>query len=350
MKSMVRELDIAWKRRGIIVGTAVGVYAGYRYLLPVAAPFLAAWILAAWIYPAAVKIEKKTRIKKTLAGTLLLSLIFIGGGVVLYLGISEILRQIRTAVTHFAVLKSWCSALLKDCCKMLEEVTGIAAADSRRYILTHMEGMENSVFSAVSSRGIGKVLACAKNILVLLSGLVVTFISAVLIMGDMENIRKKIWDYSWLVGTRRVVRRLKKTTITYLKAQIVIMALVAAVCAAGFWLMKSPYFLLLGIALGALDALPLIGTGTFLYPAAAVFLLKGRSAVAVGCVLLDIVTSILREFLEPRLLGGKLGISPMMIVVSVYAGVFLYGGWGVLLGPLAFSTIYEIGKEWDVWD
>ncbi len=114
--------------------------------------------------------------------------------------------------------------------------------------------------------------------------------------------------------------------------------------------MKNPYFLILGIALGVLDALPIIGTGTFLYPAALIFLLRGNSWTAAGCVLLDVVTSILREFLEPKLLGGKLGISPIAVLASVYIGIFLYGGLGVFLGPLSFSTIYELGKEWDVWD
>jgi predicted PurR-regulated permease PerM len=114
--------------------------------------------------------------------------------------------------------------------------------------------------------------------------------------------------------------------------------------------MKSPYFLILGLALGALDALPVIGTGTFLYPAAVVCLLKGNTVAAVGCVLLDLVTSLLREYLEPRLLGEKLGISPVVILACVYVGLFLFGASGVILGPLAFSTALELGREWDVWD
>ena len=108
--------------------------------------------------------------------------------------------------------------------------------------------------------------------------------------------------------------------------------------------------MILGIVLGLLDALPIIGTGTFLYPAALFLFLKGNGAAAVGCVVLDLVTSVLREFLEPRLLGGRLGISPIAVMASVYIGVFLFGGFGVFLGPLAFSTAYELGKEWDVWD
>src|SRR5699024_9675753 len=102
--------------------------------------------------------------------------------------------------------------------------------------------------------------------------------------------------------------------------------------------------------LGALDALPLIGTGMFLYPAAVVLFIKGNTFAAAGCVLLDVITSLLREFLEPRLLGGKLGISPISVLAAVYIGVFLFGAWGVILGPLSFSTVYEIGREWDIWD
>jgi predicted PurR-regulated permease PerM len=125
---------------------------------------------------------------------------------------------------------------------------------------------------------------------------------------------------------------------------------VAGVCGAAFWMMGSPYFLLLGIFIGIMDALPIIGTGTFLYPAALFFIIKGNTGIAVGCVILDLVTSLLREYLEPRLLGGKLGVSPIVVIASVYIGIFLYGGLGVFLGPLSFSTIYEIGREWDIWD
>lgn len=343
-------MHIEWKRRGMIAGIAVGVYLGYRYLLPAVLPFLTAWILAVWLYPISMKIEKKTKIKKTITGTVLLAVLCGIAGFLLYKGVLELFSQIKTAVSHYQVLQEWCAVLLDRCCGTLEEITGIQAAKSRAYLLQSFEGMQEQVLAALSPGTMTALFHGAENMLLLLSAVIVTLISVILIISDMENIQKKIWDYSWLVGIRRVVRRLQKTTVTYLKAQVILMALVAAVCAAGFWMMKSPYFLILGIALGVLDAIPLIGTGTFLYPAAVVFLIRGQAGIAVGCVLLDIITSILREVLEPRLLGEKLGISPIAVVAAVYLGVLLYGGWGVILGPLAFSTVYEIGKEWDIWD
>lgn len=343
-------MHIEWKRRGMIAGILAGVYLGYRYLLPVSLPFLTAWLLACWLYPASLKIEKKMKLKRTLAGAVLLSLFFGVIGFLLYQGITEILSQVKTAISNYQVVQQWCLSLLEKLCGMIEEIAGIEAAKSREYILFRLGTLQEQTLAALSPEALSKVMHGTKSFLFLLSGIVVTFISAILLIGDMENIRKKIWDYSWLVGIRRVIRRLKKTTVTYLKAQVIIIAAVSAVCAAVFWLMKSPYFLILGIALGILDAVPLIGTGTFLYPAAVIFLIRGRTGTALGCVILDIITSLLREFLEPRLLGEKLGVSPIIVVMSVYLGMILFGVWGVVLGPLSFSTVYEIGREWDVWD
>lgn len=343
-------LHIEWKRKLMMAGIAVGVFVGYRYLLPAAVPFLAAWVLASWLEPIARRIERRTKIKKGFAGAFLLTGLLLGTGILLCLGIGELLNQIRRALLHLPELADKGLGILDNCCRVLEKNTGILKEDSRAYVLSQIREIQQNVLAFVGKDVVEILLSWARGILFFMSGLVVTFISTLLIMGDMENLRRKIWDYSWLVGTRRVVKRLQKTTVLYLKAQIILIFLVAVVCGAGFYLMGSPYYLILGILLGLFDAVPLIGTGTFLYPSAVIFLIKGKPAIAVGCVLLDILTSVLREALEPRLLGKKLGVSPIAVLASVYLGVLLFGTWGVLLGPLSFSTAYEIGKEWDVWD
>lgn len=343
-------LRIEWKRRWMMLGIAVGVFAGYKYILPAAVPFLAAWVLAAWIYPAALKIERWTKMKRSFAGAVMLAGVFALAGGLLYVGAGELLAQIKTAVTNYPMAVQKCRRLLDDCCLALENATGILREDSRSYILTQMDGVEAHILSLVGEDAVGTVFSCVKNVLFVISGVMVTFISTLLIMGDMENLRKKIREYSWLVGTRRVVKRLQKTTVTYLKAQLIIIILISVTCSVGFWMMGSPYFLIFGIVLGVFDAVPIIGTGTFLYPAAVVLLIRGNTGAALGSVLLDAVTSVQRELLEPKLLGAKLGVPPLMVLASVYFGILLFGGWGVILGPLSFSTAYEIGREWDVWD
>jgi sporulation integral membrane protein YtvI len=343
-------MQIQWKRRLQIIGILLVVYLAVRFALPPVLPFLAAWWIAGKLYPKVRKLEKRTGIKKTLSATVFLGVAAIFLGFLFYLGLGELIEQGRAVLSASGNFDEWSQKFLGRCCAQLEQMTGIEAAKSQSFLLTQTKQWKTQAMTALGGKTVAGVYACAKKILGLLSALAVTGILSILMIGDMENLQKNIRKTTWLLGIRHVLERMGKTVLTYMKAQLVIIFLVSCVCALGFWLMKSPYFLILGIILGALDALPVIGTGTFLYPAAVVFVLQGKTMIALGCVLLDLVTSLLREFLEPRLLGEKLGISPVYILAAVYGGIFLYGIWGVFLGPLSFSAVYEIGKEADIWD
>ncbi len=333
-----------------IAGIVAGVYISYRFFLPAIVPFLAAALLAGWFYPISVKIEKRTKIKKGISGAVLITMFLAAIGLFLYWGITEIFRQMQTAAANVPCFLYEGESAADKCCRTLEKLTGIEGKEYKKYFLKYLKNITKSIFSFINIENIGKIVGMAKKVILCFSGFVVTYISSIFIISDMENIRKKIRDYSWIVGIRRALLRLKKTTAVYFKAQIVIMGVIAAVCTVGFWMMHSSYFLIFGISLGLLDAIPLIGTGTILYPAAVVCLIRGQIPVAVGCVLLDLVTSFLREVMEAKMLGGKFGVSPLVILACVYLGVLIFGGKGVILGPLAFSTAYELGKEWDTWD
>ena len=111
-------------------------------------------------------------------------------------------------------------------------------------------------------------------------------------------------------------------------------------------MLGNSYALLAGILIGFLDALPFIGTGTVLLPWAVVELIRGKIWRAVAYVILFLICNSTRDFLEPRLLGEKLGVYPIVIAVVVYAGICIFGAFGVLLGPLMLLIIREISREW----
>lgn len=62
---------------------------------------------------------------------------------------------------------------------------------------------------------------------------------------------------------------------------------------------------------------------------------------AVICIILYVCCIFLRELLEPRLIGQRIGVTPIAILVSLYAGIQLFGIWGIIKGPLGFVIIYE---------
>ena len=133
----------------------------------------------------------------------------------------------------------------------------------------------------------------------------------------------------------RIGERLWQMAGLWLRAQLLIMAAVMAECVAGLWVLQNSYALLVGILIGFLDALPFIGTGTILLPWAALELFRGDFFHAAAYLTFFLITNSTRDFLEPRLLGEKLGVYPIVIAPT-----------GVLLGPLMLLVIREVVREW----
>ena len=101
----------------------------------------------------------------------------------------------------------------------------------------------------------------------------------------------------------------------------------------------------MGIGIGFLDALPVFGTGTVFVPWILVLALQKRFASAAVLAVTYGICMLTREILEPRLIGNRLGILPIVILMSVYVGVKLYGFEGILLGPLSVLLIRELWEQ-----
>ena len=101
---------------------------------------------------------------------------------------------------------------------------------------------------------------------------------------------------------------------------------------------------LFGLLAGVLDAFPFIGTGIVLVPLTIWLFLKGQLIQAVFCLVLYGVCALVRELLEPKLIGEKVGIYPIALFASVFIGMQLFGVSGIIKGPLSIVIIYEIRK------
>ena len=109
-------------------------------------------------------------------------------------------------------------------------------------------------------------------------------------------------------------------------------------------ILKVPNGWLFGLLAGFLDALPFIGTGIVLVPLTIWLFIKGQIWQAFVCLLLYGVCALIRELLEPKLIGKKVGIYPIVLFASVFIGMQLFGVGGIIKGPLSVVIIYELRK------
>ena len=135
---------------------------------------------------------------------------------------------------------------------------------------------------------------------------------------------------------------LRSVSVTYVKAQSMIILVIVLICVVGLLLGGEPYFLPLGIAIGVCDALPFLGTGICFLPWALWRLLKGRYLSGVWLILLYVLTSFVRQTLEPKLIGTKLGVPPLAVLFSIYIGIKVYSRAGFILGPISAFLIWQL--------
>lgn len=128
----------------------------------------------------------------------------------------------------------------------------------------------------------------------------------------------------------------------YLKTQGKLFGIMCVLCIPTLLFSGIQGGLWLGILAGVLDFLPVFGTGIVLVPTALWQLLEKDYVPAVVCLILFIVTAIVREILEPRFLGSAVKLPSIGIWISVYAGVQLFGTSGIFKGPIGYLLIHTI--------
>lgn len=345
---------IRCKKVGIITGMILGVYIFMKYLLLVMSPFLLGWLFAILVYPFAVKICKKTwakklRITRTAAATFI---ILLCSGFILLL-IWFLLKKCVDCmpgwIACYPIIENDIREFVQSCCCTIEEVTGILAADSSSYLFGQMDKLKNMVFTNIQPQVMmGHTISSIKYIMVCISSVILSVVSGILFVKDYEVYRDKLSKFEFCTKFWNVLTGLVNGAKKFFLAQIEIMSIIGIICILGFWILGSPHFLLFGLLLGLVDALPILGTGIVLVPLALILLVKGATGRAIGYAVLFLVTSCTRQFLEPKLIGEHLGISPIFVLAAIYLGVFVYGGAGVLLGPVSALLIWGILKEWEV--
>jgi predicted PurR-regulated permease PerM len=106
--------------------------------------------------------------------------------------------------------------------------------------------------------------------------------------------------------------------------------------------LRVPYAFILALLTALVDFLPLLGTGIILIPWAIVSLLLGEVRLGVGLLVLYAVSSVIRQILEPKLIGDGLGLHPLLSLAAMYSGLRLFGVWGMILAPLAVAGLLSM--------
>ena len=106
--------------------------------------------------------------------------------------------------------------------------------------------------------------------------------------------------------------------------------------------MNVKYPLLMALGIGFVDALPILGSGSVMLPWAIIAALNGDIKLGIAIIALWIIMSLVRQFLEPKIVSGKIGIHPIFTLIAMYTGFKVIGVMGMLVGPIVLIILKNI--------
>jgi len=180
-------------------------------------------------------------------------------------------------------------------------------------------------------------------------GFIVMIVSSYFFVSERESVIhwvKKIAPESIESRMRMVFDTLRVAVGGYFKAQFQIMAVLSSILFVGFLILDIYYAILLAIAIAFLDFLPFFGTAVTLLPWAAYCVIDGNYKVAIGLVILYVVTQLTRQVIQPKLVGDRVGLKPLPTLFFLYIGYKVGSVLGLIFAVpvgMILINLYEAG-------
>lgn len=339
----IKENKILCKKIGIIAG----VYLGMKYLVPLVIPFLIAGLLVCWLWPFLKWIKQHFHIRPPYVMGILLLIVVAAIGAGIYIAGRE-LGNLAVGLGSVIDNKGQIEELLYNCCDSVSQLFHVESSELRILVTDQLNVFRDQARQNILPGAFGGSWQLIKGAGSWMAAVVVTGISLLLLSADFEEIKQIGKRYPLYGKAARSIRRMLHAVGGYLRAQFIIMGIVMLLCILGVWISGSTSMpIAVGIGIGVLDALPVFGTGTVFIPWILICLFQGKYTSALILAVTYGVCMLMREFLEPKLIGNRLGILPVVILMSVYVGVKLYGFGGILLGPLSVLLVRELWGQID---
>ena len=350
-----RERGRLWMRLGIravlVIAVILLVVHGVPPLFSLLAPFVFALVVAWLFHPLVRWLQRKLSISRKVLSLILLILSFCVIGGVLYGLVRLALGQARSLLENWQVLVDEVLAGVDSVTAWLNRLGRFLPAG----VLTTGEDLAQRLVKWLQSLDLsGRIAALAGRAPSLVSGVssfavasVVFVMASYFITSDYPRLRFLLTDQV-PADTRAFCGTVKKIFMEafggYLKSQLLLSLGVFLILAVGFFVTGQPYGLLLAAGLAVLDFIPIVGAGTIMVPWAVIDLITGKWQEAVGLLVIWGLIVLFRRVAEPKILGDQTGLSPILSLVGIYAGMKLGGVFGMIVGPLTLLVLINLGK------
>lgn len=340
------------------------VYVFFKYCFFVAAPFLVSFFFAVILQRPLRWLDKKTNRKvHTLWAILLVILcivIILGPVVTLFaIGAKQIASFVSYLIGQLNDMPAFLSTLEREVLDAIDFLPDSLYNSASSYITDFFNNMINNFnLSAIGidaktitngvSTSITSVYNLVKNVPSALIAIVIGIVAWIFFTKDYDRIvgflKLQLPD-----NKKNLLSEIKqifsKTVLKMFRAYGLIMIITFCELMIGFSILRllglldNSYIPMIAAAIAIFDILPVAGSGGILVPWAIINLILGNFGLAFGLIIVYAVITIIRQYIEPKIVGDTLGVHPIITLAGLYFGLKLFGFMGMFIVPITLMTI-----------
>lgn len=323
-----------------------------KYLVPILLPFILAFILASvLVIPAKKLAGKNSKIRRFCAiivGVIFFVLLFLG---IAFLGVA--------LVDWFLGFLEFIPRLYQDEILPMLNFLYLELAERLTFADPELTAKINGVFqnfignignfiSSFSVNAIKAITSGIAGIPGLIIKLILMIISCFFFLLDYDKImaffvslipkgkEKNFETIKWYVTN---------TLLVYIKSYSLLFLMTYVELSIGFQILGIPYAPIIGLMVAVFDILPVLGTGGILLPWTVVLLVMKNIPMGIGMFVLYLVITVIRNTMEPKLVGKQIGLHPLATMISLFVGLKVVGFWGMLIFPTTLAVLSSMKKE-----
>ena len=141
---------------------------------------------------------------------------------------------------------------------------------------------------------------------------------------------------------QKIKQYISHTLFVVVRSYLLIMGITFIELSVGLSVIGIPNAVLIAFMIAIFDILPVLGTGGIMIPWVLITLLQGNYQISIGILIVYVFVTIVRNILEPKIVGGQLGLHPVVALMSMFIGANLIGVIGLFGFPITLSLLKHL--------
>ncbi len=323
-----------------------------RYALGVLMPFLIALIVSLLLKPLVQFLREKVHLHKGFAGIFVVLLFYALIGFLLIILGAQIFATLKSFFIRLpSIYSSAIVPWVQDTFASLETFTAKLDPDiasAYNVLATKLTTSLGETVVNVSKQVVTGVTNITLRTPGFLLKLIITVIATLFLSIDFPKIRAFIVrqlsekNHNML---HSIHVELSRTLGRYVRSYALIMLITFAEIAIGLNIIGVSSAFGVAALIAVFDILPVVGSGMVLLPWTIITLISGNYPRALGLGILYVIVIIVRNIIEPKIVGDRVGLHPIVTLLAMVLGTYIFGGVGLLGLPIALALIHSLNRE-----